>query len=91
MTNEDTRVETRYQDRLGRTICIGDVILYSTSSGTGGRLASYFVEGQTPKKLKVSSPNRYSGGKRYTHLIYPKDSFILGNDTFALEVLDKMN
>lgn len=71
-------MKTRYKDRLGSDIYEGDVLLYSTASGTGGRIECYKVIGQTEHKLKVTSGKRPYSSKPQVHYInHPEAGIVI--------------
>lgn len=85
-------MKTRYKDRLGNDIYEGDILLYSTSSGTGGRISCYKVIGETEKKLKVTQGHSsWDGRPRISYLNHPESSVRLTHMEDPVTVFNKIN
>lgn len=85
-------MKTRYKDRLGFPIYEGDILLYSTSSMTSGRISCFKVLGETKEKLKVTrGTNSYSGKPMVSYINHPEDCVVLNNMQDPQDVFDIMN
>lgn len=84
-------MKTRYKDKLGQDIYEGDIILYSTKSGTGGVISCFKVVGQTAERLKVKRTCSYTGKTKVTYLTMPSEAIVITNQLDPEAVFNKMN
>lgn len=85
-------MKTHYKDRLGKDIYEGDILLYATTSGTGGRIECFRVIGQTAQKLKVTSGfSKWGGRKRISYINHPETGVVLTAMGDPVAIFNQMN